>query len=112
MSTLRRAPLESTPLDSIGLGAGNEAYLESLYEQFLADPSSVDARWRDYFTSLAETSKSESADVSHSAVRDAVAKRAREIAPVVSAAVDATAQSASAKQGAVSRLIQVYANRG
>ena len=38
-----RALLDSTPL-----GAGNAPYIESLYEQFLADPASVEAKWRDY----------------------------------------------------------------
>src|SRR5262245_48770668 len=107
MSTSRRALLDSTPLGSI-LGAGNEAYLESLYEQFLADPSSVDLRWRDYFVSLAPDPSRTAADVAHSPIRDAVAKRAREshrsTASTASGA-DSAAQSASAKQGAVSRLI-------
>jgi 2-oxoglutarate dehydrogenase E1 component len=110
MSTTRRASLESLPLDAIGVGAGNEAYLESLYEQFLTDASSVEPRWREYFASLGQDGgKSE---VAHGPIRDAVAKRAREVRGVVQAAPDASMQSASAKQGAVSRLIQVYANRG
>ncbi len=94
------------------MGAGNEAYLESLYEQFLADPSSVDLRWRDYFATLAHESSSSNADVAHGPIRDAVAKRARELRIPGAPAAEALAQSASAKQGAVSRLIQVYANRG
>jgi 2-oxoglutarate dehydrogenase E1 component len=111
MSTSRRALLDSTPLNTI-LGAGNEAYLESLYEQFLADPSSVELRWRDYFATLAEESSRPGADVAHGPIREAVAKRARELRVPGVPAADASAQSASAKQGAVSRLIQVYANRG
>jgi 2-oxoglutarate dehydrogenase E1 component len=108
MSTSRRALLDSTPL-----GAGNEAYLESLYEQFLADPASVELRWRDYFATLAQDSSHGRADVPHGPIRDAVAKRARELrVPATPVNTDAAAQSASAKQGAVSRLIQVYANRG
>lgn len=106
MSTTRRALLDSTPF-----GAGNEAYLESLYEQFLADPSSVEPRWRDYFASLGEASRVN--DVAHGPIREAVAKRAREVRTASApASADAASQSASAKQGAVSRLIQVYANRG
>ena len=39
-------------LDSMPLAAGNAAYVESLYEQFLADPGSVEPKWREYFASL------------------------------------------------------------
>ena len=38
MSDSLRALLDSSPL-----GAGNAPYVESLYEQFLADPSSVES---------------------------------------------------------------------
>ncbi|HTE41100.1 MAG TPA: thiamine pyrophosphate-dependent enzyme, partial [Steroidobacteraceae bacterium] len=110
MSTSRRASLDSLPLDSIGVGAGNEAYLDSLYEQYLTDASSVEPRWREYFAALSQ--EAGKPDVAHGPIREAVAKRAREIRGVTAAAPDASSQSASAKQGAVSRLIQVYANRG
>src|SRR5687768_7846114 len=103
MSDSLRALLDSTPL-----GAGNAPYIESLYEQFLADPNSVEPKWRDYFARLAGGARNETA---HGPVREALAKRAREVrfaAPAASAATNDT----SAKQGAVSRLVQVYANRG
>jgi 2-oxoglutarate dehydrogenase E1 component len=104
MSPSLRALLETSPL-----GAGNAAYIESLYEQYLTDPNSVDANWRDYFNQLAKANGAVR-DVAHSPIIDAVAKRAQTLrfaAPAVSANSDA-----SAKQGAVARLIQVYANRG
>ena len=41
MSDSLRALLDSSPL-----GAGNAPYVESLYEQFLADPSSVEVLGR------------------------------------------------------------------
>jgi len=102
MSDSLRALLDSTPL-----GAGNAPYIESLYEQFLADPNSVEAKWRDYFGSLAKGSRNETA---HGPIRDALAKRARE--PQLTTAAAPAAASDAAKQGAVSRLVQVYANRG
>jgi 2-oxoglutarate dehydrogenase E1 component len=105
MSDSLRALLDSTPL-----GAGNAPYVESLYEQYLADPSSVEPKWRDYFRALVDGSTRETA---HAPIREQLAKRAREIR--VSAAAPATAAvpaDVSAKQGAVSRLVQVYANRG
>jgi 2-oxoglutarate dehydrogenase E1 component len=104
MSDSLRALLDSTPL-----GAGNAPYIESLYEQFLDDPNSVEPRWREYFESLAQGSR----DTAHGPIREALAQRAKEnrIAPTQAAPV-AAAADVSAKQGAVSRLIQVYANRG
>jgi 2-oxoglutarate dehydrogenase E1 component len=37
------------------LSAGNSAYMEFLYEQFLQNPQSVEALWRNYFLSLGQT---------------------------------------------------------
>ncbi|GFE84131.1 2-oxoglutarate dehydrogenase subunit E1 [Steroidobacter agaridevorans] len=106
MSDSLRALLDSTPL-----GAGNAPYIESLYEQFLADPASVEPKWRDYFAGLG---KGGASDVAHGPIRDALAKRAYSIgAPAAAAPATASVSSdAAAKQGAVSRLVQVYSNRG
>jgi len=104
MSDSLRALLDSTPL-----GAGNAPYVESLYEQFLADPVSVESQWRAYFTSLAEGAR----DTAHGPIRDALAVRAREARGAgIAIAAQSAPPSDAAKQGAVSRLIQVYSNRG
>ncbi|HEX2493362.1 MAG TPA: thiamine pyrophosphate-dependent enzyme, partial [Steroidobacter sp.] len=102
MSDSLRALLDSTPF-----GAGNGPYIESLYEQFLAAPESLEPKWRDYFNNLTGGARDETA---HGPLREALAKRAREqrLAP----AAPTPSVDASAKQGVVSRLIQVYANRG
>jgi 2-oxoglutarate dehydrogenase E1 component len=101
MSDSLRALLDSTPL-----GAGNAPYVESLYEQYLADPASVEPKWREYFSSLSAGAR----DTAHGPIRDALAQRAR--MPAVAVAKTPAGSEASAKQGAVSRLMQVYANRG
>src|SRR3989338_6996180 len=65
------------------LAAGNAAYLEDLYEQFLRDPASVPSAWRSYFESLPRVDGVER-DVSHSAVREEfrrLAPRSRPAAP-------------------------------
>ena len=103
MSDSLRALLESTPL-----GEGNAPYLESLYEQFLADPDSVDARWRDYFRGLKSGGATETA---HGPIREELAKRARDARVVAPAAASASSED-SEKQASVARLVQVYANRG
>ncbi|HEY0942257.1 MAG TPA: 2-oxoglutarate dehydrogenase E1 component [Steroidobacter sp.] len=107
MSDSLRALLDSTPL-----GAGNAPYIESLYEQFLTDPASVEPKWRDYFTGLVHgAGQAGAADVAHGPIREALAKRAYSIG-AAAAAPAAVSSDAAAKQGAVSRLVQVYSNRG
>jgi 2-oxoglutarate dehydrogenase E1 component len=106
MSDSLRALLDSTPL-----GAGNASYVESLYEQYLADPAGVEPRWRDYFAALGGAPRTETA---HGPIREALAQRARTASPqgTSAAAPAAVGSEASAKQGGVSRLVQVYSNRG
>jgi len=97
-------------LATSALYGGNADYLESLYEQFLADPASVDPHWRDYFGALPRPVGPER---SHRGIRTAIAQRAH-VAREAGGAVVPVAGDAdlSAKQGAVSRLVQIYANRG
>jgi len=92
--------LEPTPLYG-----GNAAFLDALYEQYLLDPASVDERWRKYFAQLAPAGT----ERAHGPIRAQIARRAargRAAPPPVAAA------GANAQQAAVSRLIQVWTNRG
>ncbi|MBX5462455.1 MAG: 2-oxoglutarate dehydrogenase E1 component [Steroidobacteraceae bacterium] len=92
--------LEHTPLYG-----GNADFLDSLYEQYLRNPGSIEPRWREYFERLAPAVASEP---SHTAIRAAIAERARQPAIVASA----EGQIGDARQAAVSRLIQIWVNRG
>lgn len=92
--------LEPTPLYG-----GNAEFLDALYEQYLADPASVAEHWRTYFAQLG----SQGAERPHTAIREAIARRA---AAGPSLAPGAGALAADARQAAVSRLIQVWINRG
>jgi 2-oxoglutarate dehydrogenase E1 component len=94
--------LEPTPLFG-----GNADYLDSLYDQYLRNPGSVEPRWREYFERLAPAVASEP---SHASIRSAIAERARQ-APVVTVAAEGQ-DGSNVKQGAVSRLIQIWVNRG
>src|SRR5580658_4792794 len=68
------------------LSGGNAAYLDSLYEQYLKDPAQLDPAWRRYFEQLP---------------------------PAAAATGGAGTASAGASPGAaVSRLMQIYGNRG
>ena len=96
--------LEATPLYG-----GNADYLEALYEQYLADPASVPAQWRSYFDGLGPRSAAERA---HGPVIAGIAARAT-LPPVLAAAPAAAGEAhGGAKQAAVSRLVQIWANRG
>jgi 2-oxoglutarate dehydrogenase E1 component len=86
------------------LSGSNASYVESLYERYLADPSGIDPAWRAYFDALPAVPGREQA---HSPVIEGVAARAR--LPHEAAPADALG---SEKQAAVSRLIQMYGNRG
>jgi 2-oxoglutarate dehydrogenase E1 component len=93
-------------LATTALYGGNAGFIEDLYEQFLKDPESVDPAWRGYFAKMAAGS---AAEVAHAPIRERLSRLSPRVPATVGSAV---ADEASAKQGAVSRLIQVYANRG
>ncbi|MBM4239830.1 MAG: 2-oxoglutarate dehydrogenase E1 component, partial [Gammaproteobacteria bacterium] len=104
MGATRSEQLATSPLYG-----SNADYVESLYEQYLNDPAGLSPAWREYFAKLPRPAAPEP---SHRAIQDAIAARAqvaRQVGGAVAAALDG---DASAKQGAVSRLVQIYANRG
>jgi 2-oxoglutarate dehydrogenase E1 component len=94
-------------LAASALSGGNAGFIEDLYEQFLRDPNGVDPTWAAYFSRLKGGAGGE---VAHSLVRERLL--ARQKLPRTQSAPSSDSGGASAKQGAVSRLIQVYANRG
>jgi 2-oxoglutarate dehydrogenase E1 component len=98
--------LEPTPLYG-----GNAELLEELYEQYLRDAASVDERWRRYFDQLAPQTGSEQG---RRALLAQLTERARATrpAPIVAGAGFAGDGSQGAKQAAVSRLVQIWTNRG
>jgi len=89
------------------LSGGNAAFVEELYERFLDDPLSVSADWRDYFNAIKPTNAS---DVAHGPIVAGLLKQAKS-SKRVTTTID-PASASIAQQGAVSRMIQVYANRG
>jgi 2-oxoglutarate dehydrogenase E1 component len=102
MSTVFKDQYESSPLQG-----ANATYVEWLYEQFLAEPGSVPAEWRRYFSTLA----ADGGEVAHGPIVQAVARRVRQRVPETGAAPAGDAPAIE-KQAAVSRLIQVYSLRG
>lgn len=107
MGATRSDLLESSPLHG-----GNADYVEALYEQYLTDPASVDARWREYFSKLPRGTSG--AEAFHRSIQSGIAQRAKFArdfgAPVAASGGDLADEGG--KQGAVARLVQIYANRG
>src|SRR5688572_2487712 len=105
------APSLGELLASTPLSGGNAPYVEALYEQFLSDPHSVDPGWREYFQKLRDGTGAEQA---HSTIQAGIAARALKprLAALPGGDSGSLAANAAAKQGAVSRLVQIYANRG
>ncbi|WP_147652358.1 2-oxoglutarate dehydrogenase E1 component [Vulcaniibacterium gelatinicum] len=87
------------------LGA-NAAYLEELYEQYLAAPDSVGPEWKAYFDGFKGR---EAGDVPHSAVMAQVAAAGRLAARGLLAA---PAGAADVRECAVAKLITAYRSRG
>jgi 2-oxoglutarate dehydrogenase E1 component len=92
---------------STPLYGGNAAYLEALYEAFLADPDDVPPEWREHFERLAGHRAGETA---HGPVRERLVRRAAQ-RPMPPAGTQAPSHEAFEKQAAVSRLIQTYSLR-
>ncbi|RDI42730.1 2-oxoglutarate dehydrogenase E1 component [Aquicella lusitana] len=67
------------------LAAGNESYLEGLYETYLTNPHEVAPEWRHYFDNLLKHMSRSAPDISHSAVRDEFLRLARQRAGVAAA---------------------------
>jgi 2-oxoglutarate dehydrogenase E1 component len=105
MSNSLKEQLASTPL----FGA-NASAVERLYEQYLEDPATVPAGWREYFESLGDTGT----EVAHSGIRDELLAEAREGRRVGKVTTRSSGKPVTSgeKQAAVSRLIQVYSLRG
>ncbi len=101
-------------LASTALYGGNADFIEDLYERYLKDSNAVDPAWARYFQALTPVSAGEP---DHRQIRALLAAKLQKPAGAAAGAGGAgcrtpTAEVASAKQAAVSRLIQIYANRG
>jgi len=106
MSDSLKEQYASTPLF-----ATNATAVEALYEEYLRDPASVPAAWRDYFATLG----SPETEIAHSEIREDLLDEARtgsrRKTQVRRSGTSGPGPSGQ-KQAAVSRLIQVYSLRG
>lgn len=89
--------------DTSLLFGGNNLFVESVYEDYLADPNSVSAEWRQYFEAL-PTGSVLAKDVAHSPIQRGFAQMAQATKSVTNAAVG----SFDIKQPAVLQLINAH----
>lgn len=86
------------------LSGGSMAYVDSLYEDYLADPDSVSADWKAVFSALPQTNGS-TKDISHREIRDYFLQNAdKKVTQVV--------QSADSQQYQVAELINDFRSLG
>lgn len=99
MASLLKTFAQSSPLSG-----GNAAFVEDLYEQYLRDPASVDAKWKTYFDSFGGIT-----DVPHSDAMARVQMAGLLAAKGLGGGLD---EETAKKQMAVSKLITAYRSRG
>src|ERR1700678_2494004 len=95
-------------LATTALSGGNAGFIEDLYEQFLKDTAGLDPTCA---ASCKGSRGSAPGEVPHVPIRERLLARLQ-APPAPAGGQNTDSGGASAKQGAVSRLIQIYANRG
>jgi 2-oxoglutarate dehydrogenase E1 component len=95
---------------STALYGGNAAFIEDLYERYLADPESVDIAWRERFDAMHREAANE---VPHGPVRQNFLRLAKESRTRATArSTERLEPAAAEKQSSVLRLINSYRYRG
>ena len=94
------------------LYGANAPFIEQLYESYLADPASVESRWRDYFEELQRIEQGPR-DVAHAPIQEAFVKLAKDRRGSHGHAAPGTVDQAQvAKQIAVLQLIAAHRFQG
>ena len=94
------------------ISGGNAAFIEDLYEQYLADPARVGTDWKTYFDGLQGRA---AGDVPHSAVMARIQRAAQAHgsgAGASSHAASSVPDAAAQQQAAVLKLVTAYRSRG
>lgn len=85
------------------LSGGSMAYVDSLYEDYIADPQSVPEEWQDFFSSLPEVNHQNN-EISHKAIRQYFLENANNKKVQIA--------SSDLKQAEVAHLINAYRTYG
>ena len=101
-SMTTRSPIPTSPAY-----AGNAAFIEDLYETYLANAESVEPNWRLYFDSL-RGSDSPSREMKNEQIRELFRHRSQSAAAGSPGAGHGMTRTDAHKQSAVARLIHAY----
>lgn len=91
------------------LASGNEAYLEELYETYLADPQQLAPEWRQFFDQMVSGMTRTTPDVPHAAIREQFLALARQSASSQAAQMAAPVDQ---RQERVTEMINAYRRLG
>jgi len=94
------------------LGGSNSAYVDELYESYLADPNSIPEDWRAYFDKLPSVEGNIESDTSHKAIREHFLLEAKNRSRVQKFGASAVSTEHERRQVRVLHLIAAYRNRG
>ncbi|WP_058367879.1 2-oxoglutarate dehydrogenase E1 component [Psychrobacter sp. ENNN9_III] len=104
---------EAAGVEHTELAADNALYIESLYEQFLSDPDSVDTDWQDYFKQYQSPNDAKHNDIKDQFLLLARNQTANKIGPISDNSTSSTSEDcADPKQMGVQQLISAYRRRG
>jgi len=111
---ISNAPVEQQTMQQLSksacLSGGSMAYLDSLYEDYLADPDSVSEEWRAYFKELPRVNGTDK-EISHQSIREYFASLPYQKKTIQTAA-GALDEEAVRKQIAVHELVEAYRTYG
>lgn len=98
---------ETVAFSNTELAADSAAYVETLYEQYLADNSSVSEEWQRYFADYRQDN-----DAPHNAIKEQFLLLARNQTGAKAVSGTASTADCNPKQMAVQQLISAYRRRG
>ncbi len=94
------------------LSAGNFAYVEELYEEYLRDPNAVPQAWREEFDKLPRVQEFVTQDVPHSTIREHFLYLSKNQKRAQPAPVSSVSSEHEKKQVRVLRMINAFRVRG
>lgn len=107
---MTKSSKDTVAYQSTELSADGAAYIEALYEDYLADKSSVSIEWQKYFADYEQAG-----DAPHNAIKEQfllLARNQTNARPIQSAGTGTGTGDCDPKQMAVQQLISAYRRRG
>ncbi len=99
-------------LDNSYLSAGNAAFIEELYANYLINPNEICEEWRHYFDALQQENDVAIPDIDHSLIRNEFIFQGHRARPLTHQDYNQVIESIENKQVAVLQLINAYRFRG